>query len=47
MKNFRQIKKDYMVNFNVYLNTEEEHSDSKYTNMQFPVNSYQYTHWNI
>lgn len=29
-----------MVNFSVYLNMEEKHSDSKYTNMQ-PVSYYQ------
>lgn len=35
--------KDWMVNFSVYLTTEE-HNDRKYTNMQSLLNRYQNAH---
>ena len=35
--------KDWMVNFSVYLSTEEHH-DRKYTNMQSLLNHYQNAH---
>ena len=35
--------KDWMVNYSVYLSTEE-HNDRKYTNMQSLLNHYQNAH---